>query len=344
MTSKRIVAQVMGGGALGGAENFFFRLFKSLHYSGVTQQKAFVRPYPERVADLTQAGADFATFRFGSALHWFDRRAFQQTLKAYQPEVVLTWMNRANQYTPRGPYTLISRLGHFYDLKYHRHADYWIGNTKGICDHLIQGGMPAQRVVHIGNFVDETALATPIARADLKTPEQVPVLMAHGRLHRNKGFDTLLHALPHVPDAHLWLAGAGPEEAALKTLCDELKLTDRVHFLGWRHDIPALLTAADAFVCPSRHEGLGSVVLEAWFRGCPVVSTRSQGPSELIVDGESGLLTPIDNARALAEAIQTLLEQPALRASLKATGQAQYAERFSQRSITDQFEALFQSV
>lgn len=342
--SKLKVAQVMGGSALGGAENFFFRLFKSLHASGLTQQKAFVRPYPQRLTDLEEAEAEFDTFRFGSALHWFDRRAFQQALKAYQPDVVLTWMNRANQYTPKGSYTLISRLGHFYDLKYHRHADYWIGNTKGICDHLVQGGMPANRVVHIGNFVDEAAVSRPILRTELNTPSKVPLLIANGRLHRNKGFDTLLHALPQLPDAHLWLAGSGPEEHALKSLCTELKLGDRVHFLGWRQDIPALLEAADCFVCPSRHEGLGSVVLEAWLRRCPVVSTRSQGPSELIVDGESGLLTPIDDVQALADAIGTLLNQPNLQRTLKDAGYKQYCSRFSQNSITAEFEELFQSV
>ena len=344
MNSNQLkVAQVMGGGALGGAENFFFRLFKSLHQSGVTRQKAFVRPYPERVADLSASGAEYATFRFGSALHWWDRQQFRRRLKAYEPEVVLTWMNRATQYTPKGPYTLISRLGHFYDLKYHRQADYWIGNTQGICDYLVQGGMPAQRVAHIGNFVDEAPVATPVTRASLHTPEEVPVLLANGRLHVNKGFDTLLKAFAKVPEAHLWLAGLGPEEQALKRLCADLELTHRVHFLGWRQDIPALLEAADCFVCPSRHEGLGSVVLEAWYRGCPVVSTRSQGPGELIEHGSSGLLTEIDDVPALTAAIQEMLAQPQLQQAVRNAGQAEYQARFSRQSITAQFEAFFQS-
>jgi glycosyltransferase involved in cell wall biosynthesis len=85
-----------------------------------------------------------------------------------------------------------------------------------------------------------------------------------GRLHADKGFDVLLRAIALLPRGHVYLAGAGPEEAALRALAAELGITARVSFLGWRRDIGALLAAADIFICSSRHEPLGNIVLEAW--------------------------------------------------------------------------------
>ena len=100
-----------------------------------------------------------------------------------------------------------------------------------------------------------------------------------------------------------------------------LGIAERVRFLGWRDDVPALLAAADILVCPSRHEPLGNVVIEAWAAGVPVVATASDGPAGLIDDGESGLLVPLPGrpgggAAGLAAAIERLCRDPALRARL----------------------------
>ncbi len=117
------------------------------------------------------------------------------------------------------------------------------------------------------------------------------MLLAAGRLHHNKGFD-VLRALARLPDATLWLAGTGPEQSALHALATGLGVAGRVRFLGWRDDVTTLMASVDVFVCPSRHEGLGSIVLEAWAHGCPIVATASQGPAELIRADQTGLLTP----------------------------------------------------
>ncbi len=157
----------------------------------------------------------------------------------------------------------------------------------------------------------------------------------------NKGFDVLLHALAEIPDAVLWLAGSGPEEARLRGLCNELGLTARVRFLGWRDDVTALMRSADVFVCPSRHEGLGSIVLESWFHRCPIVATRSQGPGELIEDERDGLLTPVDDAPALARAVGELLARPERRAALAREGARTYARGYSRAAISDAYVKLY---
>ncbi len=334
------VAQVMAGAEHGGAEGFYTRLVCAMAGEPGIAQRAFARPWAGRLETLRAAGVDVVENRFGGRLDLFGHARYRRELRSMAPDVVLTWMNRASMLTPRGDYSLACRLGHYYDLKYYRHADYWIGNTRGICDHLVRGGMPAAQVECIPNFVDESPVAA-VPRADLGVAEDVPLLLSAGRLHRNKAFDVLLAALAEVPDAVLCLAGTGPEEDALRAQCAALGLRERVRFLGWREDVGALMRGADLFVCPSRHEGLGNIVLEAWFRGCPVVATRSQGPAELIEDSVSGLLTPVDDAPALAAAIRAALGDRQACAGLAEAGARRYREHYSQGVITGRYAELF---
>jgi glycosyltransferase involved in cell wall biosynthesis len=101
-------------------------------------------------------------------------------------------------------------------------------------------------------------------------------------------------------------------------------VAERIHLLGWRQDAGALLAACDVFVCSSRHEPLGNIVLEAWSAARPVVAVAAQGPSELIIDGQTGLLTPLEAPEALARAIAALLADPPRAAALAAAGRATF--------------------
>ena len=337
------VAQVMAGAPIGGAENFYTRLVAALADYPALQQHAFTRPNERRESILKMADVPVSTFRLGGPLQYFNNQKYIRNLRNWNPDIVLTYMNRASKLTPPGDYQLVSRLGHYYDLKNYRHCDYWIGITQGICDHLVKGGMPAERVIQIPNFVDET-IAEPLQRNSFDTPEGTPILFALGRLHTNKGFDILLRALPQIPEGILWLAGDGPEKESLQALCEELGISHRVRFLGWRNDVNALMKTADVFVCPSRHEGLGSIVPEAWFNGCPMVATASQGPGELIENLETGLLTPVDDVDALAGAINQLLNDKTSALQMADRGYKHYLECYSRETICSQYVEFFSSI
>ncbi|MFE8072889.1 glycosyltransferase [Marinobacteraceae bacterium S3BR75-40.1] len=337
------VAQVLAGANQGGAENFFVRLVNGLQASGEVDQKAFIRGHEHRMDALRQGGVPVEGFRFGGPFNQMDRLRYRSALREFHPDIVMTWMNRATLLTPPGDYTLISRLGHYYNLKYYRHADYWIGISHGICDHLVKGGMPAEKVFYIPNFADETPVEA-LPRDSFNTPSDRPLILAAGRLHVNKGFDILLQALKDVPDAILWLAGAGPEERALKQQCSELGLDERVRFLGWRNDVTRLMKTADLFVCPSRHEGLGSIVMESWAHQCPIIATDSQGPGELIDSGQTGIVTPVDEVAPLADAIRQLLDDPSLREQLTENAEKHYWTHFSREVVVDQYLKLFATI
>ena len=338
------VAQVLAGAEQGGAENFFVRLVSGLNERSELSEKAFIRNHAHRVESLRNNGVDTTGLRFGGKLDLLGKWQYQRALKQFNPDIVMTWMGRASSTTPASKdYVLVNRLGHYYKLKYYNHSDYWVGISRGICQHMIDGGFPKERVVYIPNFADETPV-TPIPRDSFNTPLDRPLILAAGRLHENKGFDVLLHSLQQIPNAILWLAGAGPEEANLKALCHKLGLDERVRFLGWRTDVTTLMASVDLFVCPSRHEGLGSIVMESWAHRCPIIATNSQGPGEAITDGISGLLTPIDDADALANAIGKVLESDDLRRALIEGGTRVYAEGYSKTHIVQQYVEFYSRI
>jgi len=339
--------QVMAGGKHGGAEMFFERLTVALSRAGL-QQRAVIRAEPERALRLRAAGIDCVELPFGGPFDWRTTKALRREILDFQPDVALAWMSRAAQKLPRRqPGAVLpvycARLGGYYPLKYYRNCDYLIGNTRGIVEYLINAGWPASRSDYLPNFVDATPAAA-VPRAQFSTPEAVPLLLAMGRLHENKGFDVLLEALVKIPAAYLWIAGEGPLENDLKKMAAQLGVTDRTRFLGWRDDGPALLAAADMLVCPSRIEPLGNVVIEAWAHHRPVVAARSDGPASLIKHDDTGLLAEGDDAAGLADASIQLIANPQKASQLASNGYAVYGSRFTETAVVQAWLDFFARV
>lgn len=292
---------------------------------------------------MRASGLPVTELPFGGMLDFRTGLGLRRAIGAFAPRIVLSWMNRATQFTPRGDFVHVARLGGYYNLKYYRHCDHLIGNTRGIVDYVRNAGWQADRVHYLPNFVTvPVAQLTP--RVSLDTPDDVPLVLALGRLHPNKGFDVLIDAMRQVARAHLWLAGDGSERAALVALAQRLGIADRVHFLGWRDDVAALYTAADLCVSSSRIEPLGNVVIEAWAAGKPVIAAAAAGPRELIEDGKTGRLVPLEDATALATAITQLTDDPAARRHLAAAGRAAYEAEFSEARIVGLYRDFFDRV
>ena len=334
--------QVMAGADRGGAEAFFERLVPALARAGV-DQAVVIRRNSARKKRLEQNGITPIELGFGGPLDLVTKRALRRETARYRPQIQLAWMSRAAKFCSPDDHVLAARLGGYYDLKYYRHCDHLIGNTRDIRDYLVGQGWPRDKAWYLPNFVDATS-ASPLDRALLDTPADAPLLLALGRLHHNKGFDILFHALAQVPDAYLWLAGDGPMKRDLMNDAAALGIAARVRILGWRGDIPALFAAADMLVCPSRHEPFGNVVVEAWAHCRPVIAAAAQGPAALIADGANGLLVPIEDADALADAIARLARTPDLSAALAAGGRAAYESGFTEAAVVAQYRDFFEQV
>ena len=335
------VAQVIAGAVQGGAELFFERLCLGLHARGAAVLPV-IRRNDARAGLLRAAGMAPVELGFGTALDLLTRPLLGRAVRAFSPDVVVGWMNRANRHIPRGPWVRVGRLGGYYDLRYYRGCDHLVGNTHGIVAWLRAQGWAADRTHYLPNFVADFAGVEPAGDFAGVTPAGDippgrPLLLGLGRLHDDKGFDTLIRAMPRLPGAVLAIAGAGPRDAALRVQARREGVADRVVFLGWRGDAGALLRAADVFVCSSRVEPLGNMVIEAWSAGCPVVAVRADGPSELIDDGVDGVLVGHEDPAALAGAIGRVLEDRALAARLAAAGRRRFEGEFGEAAVVGEW-------
>ena len=333
------VMQVLAGAPQGGAEMHFVRLALACQRAGMTQ-RILMRPHPELLRPLKEAGAAVVPAPFGGPFDLKTPGVLRREIADFKPEVVLSYMQRASAAVPKGIFCHIGRLGGYYDLKYFRKCDHLVVITPDLAEHCIAQGWPRPRVHVIPNFVEDQD-PQPFDRAALDTPPDAPLVFALGRLHENKAFDTLLRALAALPGAYLWLAGEGPERETLAALASELGISERVRFLGWQWDPWPYFAAANLYLVPSRHEPLGSVVLEGWMMQRPMVAAASQGPAWLIDDGQDGLLVPIDEPPAMAAAMTRLLEDPALAARLAARGRARFEAEFTEAAIIRQYRNLF---
>ncbi len=336
------VLQAMAGAVFGGAEAFFVRLVVALHRAGISQ-RVVMRTHPRRAVLLEASGIPLKELPFGGLLDLQSRFSLWREIARFQPDIVLTWMNRATQFCPRGSFVHVGRLGGYYDLKFYRHCDHLIGNTRAIVDHIVRQGWPCERVHYLPNFVNEEH-SPPLDRRTYYTPGRAPLILALGRLHEKKGFHILLEAMTGLPEAYLWLAGAGPQYEKLDALATRLAVKPRVRFLGWQEHVAPLFAAADIFVCSSRQEPLGNVVLEAWAHKVPVVSTASEGPAALIRHEENGLLTPVDEAPALAVAIRRVLGDHTLRQILAAGGRQSFETTFTEKEVVTRYQKFFNRI
>jgi len=341
------ILQAMAGGRHGGAEAFFARLAAAFEHVPEIDQRVLVRRGGVWADPLRAGGSDTVELPFGGRLDFRTKRMFRREIASFKPDIVLTWMNRASRFcpgaTPSAPFVHVARLGGYYDLKNYQACDHLIGNTRDIVKYIVDAGWPEARAHYLPNFVSAETRA-PARRDAHDTPDDAPLVVALGRLHTNKAFDVLLQAFADVKGAYIWIAGEGPERQALADLAARLGIAERVRFLGWRDDVAALYAAADVFVCPSRHEPLGNVVIEAWAQGRPVIAARAAGPESLIDDGVTGLLVGIDDAAGLATALNQVIGDDDLRARLAAAGRAAYEAEFTEQVVVAQYVAFFQSV
>jgi glycosyltransferase involved in cell wall biosynthesis len=170
-------------------------------------------------------------------------------------------------------------------------------------------GAPEEKTARIYNPV---ALPDPLPDAsDLGA--RAPLVLAIGRLSREKGHGLLLKAFAHMrtPDARLAVLGEGPQRAHLEELARNLGIAERVDFAGWQADVWPWLNRARVLALPSRTESFGNVVVEALAAGLPVVSTDTPGPREILGgDARLGALTPVTEPQEMADALDAWLANP----------------------------------
>ncbi len=234
-----------------------------------------------------------------------------------------------------------------------RWTDRVVGNSDAVVDFYRGAGIPPEKLAMIPSGIgpEEPPAVDPGAvKAGLGLPADCTLLLFAGRLAEQKGVDTLiagLDILQHIrPGLRTLIVGEGPLRARLEATARSFRLLDRpqVRFLGHRDDVPTLLAAADILVLPSLYEGLPNVVLEAMRFGKPVVATAAPGTTELVVDGETGLLVPIRDHVALARAIRDLVDDPDRARTLGRAGRGRVDADFTADRMVARFAELYEAL
>jgi glycosyltransferase involved in cell wall biosynthesis len=295
-------------------------------------------------------------------------RETRQLLVAERPAIVHTHMAKAgtigrlaaSTIRPR-PRTIHTFHGHVLDGYFGRvvqrgfieaermlarRTDALIAVSDEVRDDLLELGIgrPDQiRVIRLG--LDLTAHAqvngpSGALRRSLGLDSDEPLVGTVGRLVPIKDHETLIHAMRLVPDAHLAIVGDGELRRPLEALVEQLGLRSRVHFTGWRLDVPAVMADVDVVALSSRNEGTPVSLIEAAACGRPVVATDVGGVRTVVSDGETGYLVPAGDAPALAEQIRTLLADRAMAELMGRTARTS-SHRFTAERLVGDIRSLY---
>lgn len=234
---------------------------------------------------------------------------------------------------------------------YRRTARAVVAISPAVRQCLLDGGVPDARIEVVWEALDDARIRPTKDRAtmrrELGLADETFTLLVLAVLTKRKGVDVLLRALHRLRSAasparlQLLVGGDGEELANLQALARELSLDDRVRFLGRRKDAGDLLLASDAFVLPSRAEGLGVAALEALGAGRPVIASRVGGLGEMVVDGQCGLLVPAEDDAALAAAIARLEGDRAFAKRLGEGGPVRLDQGFRLSQLVERHLAIY---
>jgi GalNAc-alpha-(1->4)-GalNAc-alpha-(1->3)-diNAcBac-PP-undecaprenol alpha-1,4-N-acetyl-D-galactosaminyltransferase len=281
-------------------------------------------------------------------------KALRDVLRAETPDVVISFMDSTNVLTILAssgmPHQVIvservdpvanPNISRFWRLARrlsYRFSDYVVAQTSEVAAWISENCKA--RVAVIPNALRPLQVTA--------VPRE-PLLLAVGRLDRQKGFDLLLKAFASLadrfPNWKLVLLGDGPERDELESLCATLGLNERVSMPGRVKDVECWLARASIMVQPSRFEGFPNVVLEGMGTGLPVITADCRsGPSDIIEDGKNGVLVPVEEVPPLAQAMSSLMDSPQTRIVM---GRAalDVCEVYSQQRIMGLWEALLEKV
>jgi len=355
------VSLVMAGRLYGGAEYHFCHLARGLVERGHQVQAVFA-PGAESEHHLPHGHPGLSTARLNMP-HAADPVGvwrLRRTLAGFGPDLVHAHLNRASGLVGRAsrgrlrgaaPWVTVATLHGYYKPKYYRRLDYMVATTADERRYLLECGFAPERVFHVPNFLDPEAqrvrAAEPLA-GPAPDPSWRPLIGTLGRMVHKKGFDTFLRAAALVcerlPEAGFVIVGDGSERRALEVEIERLGLGDRVLLAGWQRNPLAYLGRFDVFALPSRHEPFGIVALEAMALGVPVVTTRSEGPTEIFTEGEDGLMVDIEDADGLAAELVRVARDPDLGRRLAESAGAKLEREYTLEVVVSRLEELYNTL
>jgi len=371
--ARRIrVLQVITSLERGGAENHLLALLTHADRDGFEFEAAVLRGEGELVSTFRDAGIPVHLLKARNRLDPLALSRLVALLRRGKYDIVHSHLFRADIFAGLA----VAQMGeHAPLLVSTRHNDdrFFLNPFVGIAHYMVSARQDLIIAIsdHIARFTVSRGVRDPARvrrvyhgieptvtaalerdgqriRADLGIDPSEFVVGNVGRLALQKGQRHLIGAMPllleRVPRAHAVIAGSGDLEDYLRDLALEVGVADRVHVLGPRRDVPALMHAMDVFAMPSIWEGFGLVLLEAMAAGRPIVASRVATIPEVVLDGETGVLVPAGDPVALADALAGLAMDSARARAYGDAGRERLRTQFSIEKMVGDTELLYREL
>lgn len=234
--------------------------------------------------------------------------------------------------------------------KYTRNINAVIAISEGVKKVLVEGGLSPERIKVIPSGIDfslfQEATSSDYLRREFSFDADDFLVGMVAHLADHKGHKYLIRATKilkeHTPKIKIIIVGEGPLRMELDKEVRDSKVEDIVFFLGFREDVPRILSSLDLFVLSSYLEGLGSSILDAMACRLPVVATRTGGIPEVVIHRETGLLVPPRSPQALAKAIMKLYNDREMALRLGKRGYEIVQQEYSVESMADKMIHLYE--
>ncbi|MES2214886.1 MAG: glycosyltransferase family 4 protein [Pseudomonadota bacterium] len=247
-----------------------------------------------------------------------------------KPDLIIAHGNRAIKFCTATKIKLAG-VAHNYSTKHLKQCDYVFALTEHLENYLLSQGFERTKIMRMPNMIKIEDNDT-LAETPAKPPEYIPTIGSMGRFVKKKGFDIFLASLALLKAQNIQfkavIGGSGEEESHLKQLCNKLNLANQVTFMGWVKEKEEFFSQIDIFCLSSTHEPFGIMLLEAMERKKPIVSTKSEGPSEIIEDGVSGILCGVSSADDLATALARVISDSGLATNLSENGYLRLLQKY----------------
>lgn len=284
-------------------------------------------------------------------------------IRRLKPDVVQTFLFAANSYgraaafaanVPRvfGSERCIDPWKQWHELAIDRclakRSEAITVNSPGVRDFYVKHGIAAEKFRIIPNGIGP-ASPSDVTRAqlldELGLPADTRLIAAVNRLWPQKRVKDLIWAADLLKvvrdDIHLLIIGDGPHRARLERYRDQVRIRDRVHFLGERNDVWRIMPHLDCLWLASSYEGLPNTIMEAMACGVPVVATDISGNRDLVVHSETGYLVPVGDRAGFARNTNRLLDDAALAERLGSAGRTRIEQEFSIERMVGEYASLY---
>jgi glycosyltransferase involved in cell wall biosynthesis len=342
INSKLRILNIIAGAEFGGAESFFERLTMSFEMKKNIDQTVIIKENKTRYNLLKKNIENIKQIKLFNNLNPFCLFKVKKIISEFQPNIILTWMNRASNILPTRKHSNeinVGRLGGFYKIKNYVKCNYLITNTPDLKKYVITKGWDPKYVEYIPNFVSQSKnLNLDLGFSKEKT------IICMGRFHKNKAIDLLIKSMPFLSTFNLAIVGNGKLKNSYDTLIKQFDLESRVKIFEWSRNISEYLNSSCVLVCPSRHEPFGNIVVDGWAHRIPVVVADTGGPGKIVKHKYNGLKFESENIFDLVSKIKELDSNATLRKRVVTNGFNEYKKNYSEDVIVSKYLNFFKRI